>query len=120
MNSIFMESGKGRQCTIADCSTGRYHNETEDKYIQFVLMDDDHQICNQRFVKKGQWKKAFMSFAKACGLDAATIKSPKRGDFIGRCVEVDVIMNDAGYPAVQLWRKAAPLDEAHGDDDSLL
>lgn len=118
MNSSYWLEEGTHVCTVEDCITGKHENDAGSKYVRFVLKNADNRYCNKNFVVTDASMRAIRSFGIACGLNLAQVKIPRKSDFVGKKVEVDVVMNSEGYPVPQHWRK--PQDqkkETKADDE---
>ena len=103
------------KCTVKECRRGQHDNAVRHTFIHFTLEDEEHRVCNMRFLVTRKAIRAIRSFANACGLKGAQLKAPKGKDFVGKTVEVDVSVSDGGYPVVGRWRRS----QSDGSDGNI-
>ena len=111
MSDYFIRKAGTYTCKISDARREKHKNASEDQYIQFVLSDESGKIVFQNFLMTEKAMVALRSFCRACGLTRAQALAPRRKDFIDARAEVDIDINENGYPYVTKWRKATILLE---------
>lgn len=115
-------TGEGTHvCRVVDCESGQYDNAAKDRCLRFVLEDADKRICRINFVVTEKSMAAIRSFAAACGVKMSKCQLPSANEILGRDVEIDVVINDQGYPLAQRWRRPTPPEKrASGEEDETL